>query len=138
MAEAEKLTEAVEFSTVFFLKSIRDRCSLNEMAWAIDPDIDEYHEVEKMLSKELRLAMIKTRKIDKSHIDYSEYIEKCKAVSEKYIALEQAAEDKYHGWTGRDHPAGPEIHNIKKMYCEELKELQKEYDYLFTEVVSVD
>lgn len=75
-----------------------------------------------------------TRKIDKAHKDYPEYIEKCKAMSGKYIALEQAEEDRYPMWEGLDHPAGPGIQTIKRLYREELKALQKEYAHIFKEM----
>lgn len=76
------------------------------------------------------------RKIDKTHRDYPEYIEKCKAMSEKYIALEQAAEDECPEWRGLDHPAGEKIRAIKKQFHAELKSLQREYDHIFKEVLN--
>lgn len=73
------------------------------------------------------------RRIDKSHRDYPEYIEKCRVISEKYIACEQAAEDEYPEWMGLDHPAGEKIHAIKKQFRVELKMLQQEYGHIFKE-----
>lgn len=77
--------------------------------------------------------MCAKRRIDKAHKDYPEYIEKCKIMGEKFIALEQAAENEYPGWSGLDHPADGKIHEIKKQYNAELKALQQEYGHIFKE-----
>lgn len=79
------------------------------------------------------MSMCVKRKVDKTHQDYPEYIEKCRSMSEKYIALEQKAEDEYPEWRGKDHPASEKIHAIKRQFHAELKLLQQEYSHIFKE-----
>lgn len=71
--------------------------------------------------------------VNKLHPDYPEYIEKCRAMSEKFFAEEDAEKAKYPDWKGRDHPAGEKLMEISKKHNAALRELQKEYAYLFAE-----
>ena len=72
-------------------------------------------------------------RIDKSHTDYPEYVQKCYALSEKYSALEDAARAKYPNWKGLDHPASEEIKRLSNEMNSKLRQLQQEYSYLFTQ-----
>jgi septation ring formation regulator EzrA len=63
--------------------------------------------------------------INKNHAKYSEYIEKCKIIAEQQ-EKELDAVEKTRGFDG------PET-AIYKKYAKKLKELQKEYSFLFEE-----
>ena len=71
-------------------------------------------------------------KIDKSHPNYPEYVQKCYALSEKYSALEDAERAKYPDWKGLDHPAAREIKRLSNERNADLRQLKQEYSYLFT------
>lgn len=63
--------------------------------------------------------------IDKEHPKYQEYIKKCMDLAERQRA--EADMVPYSG--GQDGPLG----DVFRKYLNELKALQKEYAYLFTE-----
>ena len=79
--------------------------------------------------------MSERRNINKTHPDYPKYIEKCRTISDTFLAEERAAEtaaqNKYPNWRGLDHPGLKEFHEIKKRHHEALEKLKKEYWYLF-------
>lgn len=81
------------------------------------------------------MIMNAKKKVDRTHKNYPEYIEKCKKLSEKFLAMEQEAEGKYPEWRGLDHPAGEEIQRLKKQLYVELKALQEKYAHLFYDEV---
>ena len=70
--------------------------------------------------------------INKEHPDYSEYIEKCKAMNKTYIDEEDALRAQYPDWRGKDHPATDKLLDITKRHNAALKALQREYAHLFT------
>ena len=75
---------------------------------------------------------MKGREINKSHPLYEEYVEKYKKIYLKYADLIDAEEAKYPDWNGLDHPASDKTFPLDKERSAKLKDLQKEYDFLFT------
>ncbi len=71
--------------------------------------------------------------VDKTHPDYPVYSAKHKALWDTYIKLEEEEEAKYPDWNGKDHPANTVLRPARRRLSEDVKALQKEYDYLFTE-----
>ena len=69
--------------------------------------------------------------VNKKHPAYQEYLSKCKALSARYIAEEDALLAQYPIPKGHDHPAGSELRAISRRHNAELKQLQQEYSYLF-------
>ncbi len=71
------------------------------------------------------------KKVNKQHPAYSEYIKKCRAVFDAYREFEEKEYAKYPRWAGRDHPSyAITIPEWRKRNAQ-LKELQKEYAYLW-------
>ena len=64
--------------------------------------------------------------VNKNHEKYSEYIEKCKLIAEEQKSELDAVKIECHCFDG------PET-AIYKKYAKKLKELQKEYSFLFEE-----
>ena len=79
--------------------------------------------------------MSERRNINKAHPDYPQYIEKCRMMSDaflaEYRAAEAAAQNKYPNWRGLDHPESRKFNEIKKRLHKALEKLKKEYWYLF-------
>ena len=75
----------------------------------------------------------KKMKLNKSHPDCAEYTEKFNALWDAYIELEEKEEAKYPTWSGKDHPANAVLRPARRKLSEDIKALQKEYAYLFTE-----
>lgn len=67
--------------------------------------------------------------INRNHPDYPEYIEKCKALGDKWFAMEEEERAKYPDWKGKDHPA--DTKEIYRQLNAGLKQLQAEYAHLF-------
>lgn len=63
--------------------------------------------------------------INKKHLKYKEYIEKCKDLAERQKA--EADSIPYSG--GQDGPLG----DVYRKYSKELKKLKKDYAFLFVE-----
>lgn len=74
------------------------------------------------------------RKLNEQHPDCAEYRRKFEAIWKAYIKLEEIEKAKYPDWKGLDHPANEVLCPAYHKCCEEMKELQKEYAYLFTEI----
>ena len=75
-------------------------------------------------------------KVNKSHPDFPEYLEKCKALRDKYLKLIEKEEAKYPEWNLKSkirNPAELATRELIKRHDNELIALQKEYNYLFTE-----
>lgn len=71
--------------------------------------------------------------LNKSHPDCAKYTEKFNALWDAYIELEEKEEAKYPAWSGKDHPANTVLRPARRKLSEDIKALQKEYSYLFTE-----
>ena len=65
---------------------------------------------------------------DRAHPDYPEYIEKCKRLRDWYIA---ESEDLWVPTGGRD--GNTALYAVQREHNRRLKELQREYWYLFEE-----
>lgn len=83
------------------------------------------------------------KRVNKEHPDYSIYIEKCQALHKKYQSLIEAEEARRMAecpnWkNGYDALETAEKKKLYTAYNAELKKLQQEYAYLFTEEVSDD
>lgn len=87
------------------------------------------------------MIMSERKSANKNHPDYPEYIEKCKALWAEYKprfeALEKKRQELYPNWRGLDGPSEitTEERILQRKHNAELKELQKEYAYLFTEPI---
>ena len=79
--------------------------------------------------------MKEIREINKSHSKYPEYIRKCQQLFSKYELLIEKEIAHYPEWHGLDHPATEIIRTLEKQRNAKLKEIQEEYEYLFTEGV---
>lgn len=83
--------------------------------------------------------MSERKSANKNHPDFPEYIEKYKALWAKYEpqfdALEKKRQELYSDWHGLDGPIESERLKLFKKRNVELKELVKEYEYLFTEPI---
>lgn len=69
--------------------------------------------------------------INKQHPDYLEYIKKCQVISNEFCEKEEIERAKYPNWRGKDHPSDPEVMVHYRKFSAALKELKKEYSYLF-------
>lgn len=72
------------------------------------------------------------RRINKNHPDYTQYIEKCLELGERFHNEENAVLANYPEWRGQDHPASAEIYQIKMRFHKALDDLRNEYAYLFS------
>lgn len=77
--------------------------------------------------------MFVKKSINTTHEKYAEYIEKCEKLAAFYSAQKEQARSRYPKWQGRDHPASGEIREIELKSNRELKKLQEEYSFLFSE-----
>lgn len=73
------------------------------------------------------------KSVNREHPDYSVYIEKCKKLWELYGKKIADEEAKYAEYLGKDSPASVVTKELDRKRNEELRLLQKEYSYLFTE-----
>lgn len=71
--------------------------------------------------------------INKKNPAYQEYLSRCRALSEKYLAEEDAILAQYPTPKSLDHPAGKELREMSRRHNAELRMLQKEYAFLFEE-----
>lgn len=71
--------------------------------------------------------------VNKNHPDYPMYSAKHKALWDVYFKLDEAERAKYPDWKGKDHPANTVLRPAFRKLSEDIKALQKEYAYLFTE-----
>lgn len=81
------------------------------------------------------------KRVNKKHPDYLIYIEKCRALQKKYQPLIEAEEarrmEECPNWRNcYDALETVEKKKLYTAYSAELRELQQEYAYLFTEEVS--
>lgn len=70
---------------------------------------------------------------NRGHPDYPVYIEKCKSIWERYGKKIADEEAKYAECRGRDSPASEMTKKLDRERNNELRLLQQEYSYLFTE-----
>lgn len=73
------------------------------------------------------------KRVNREHPDYPVYISKCKSLFAAYQKQFDEEIAKYPDQHGRDHPAYAVIRPLDRKKNAELRELQKEYSYLFTE-----
>lgn len=73
------------------------------------------------------------RKLNRSHPDYAEYTKKFNALWDAYAKREEEELAKYPPQRGQDHPAYVVLRPIHRKLCEDIKSLQREYEYLFVE-----
>ena len=78
------------------------------------------------------MIMSATKKINKAHPDYADYVSKCKKIAEAYFALQDAEEAKYPNWRGLDHPASGVCRKLSKEMNAKLLQLRQEYRHLFS------
>ena len=64
--------------------------------------------------------------VNKAHPDYPDYIEKCKQLKEWYL---EKSKDLWVPTGVRD--GNSALHAVQKEHNQKLKQLQKEYQYLF-------
>ena len=76
--------------------------------------------------------------VNERHPLYQEYISKCRKLSNKYFAEEDAILAQYPKTRGLDHPAGGELRALALRHNAELKSLQKEYSFLFEHAEKTD
>ena len=73
------------------------------------------------------------KRLKREHPDAAEYKAKFDAIWDAYFEIEEAEKAKYPDWRGLDHPADAVLRPLHRKCCEQTKELQREYSYLFTE-----
>lgn len=73
--------------------------------------------------------------INKQHPDYPEYIKRCQELRNQSIAEEEREKAKYSNQRAPDLTARMRIREVLRKYSVELKKLQEEYAYLFTDDV---
>lgn len=73
------------------------------------------------------------RKLNKAHPDCAAYTEKFNALWDTYSKREEEELAKYPDYKGLDHPAYAVLRPLHRKLSEDIKDLQKEYDYLFTD-----
>ena len=71
--------------------------------------------------------------VNKDHPDYPVYSRKHKDLWDAYLKLEEEELEKYPEYHGLDHPACVTFRPFYRKFSEDIKALQKEYAYLFTE-----
>ena len=86
--------------------------------------------------------MAERKRVNKQHPDYDGYISRCEALwsayRPKFDTVEKSGQEAYPDWRGKDSPwAGEERDLTRKMHAA-LKELQREYAYLFEDVGGVE
>ncbi len=70
---------------------------------------------------------------NRNHPKFNEYREKCEKLRDDFRDQEDAILARYPEWHGLDNPADDEINPLRKKFHADLKALQKEYSFLFTE-----
>lgn len=83
------------------------------------------------------------RSANKQHLDYPEYIRKCHALGDRYWSLIEAEEERLKAerpdWmNGKDGLESAQKRQLYRQMSAELKALQQEYAYLFTEDIPDD
>lgn len=80
----------------------------------------------------------KRKRLNREHPDCEEYTKKFNAIWDAYAELEKEEEAKYPDWGGKDHPADTVLRPARRKLSEDIKALQQEYAYLFTEDIPHD
>lgn len=75
----------------------------------------------------------KKKRINADHPNCVEYTARLRALWDAYFKREEVEKAKYPDWRGLDHPADVVLRPIFRTCCEDVKLLQQEYAYLFTE-----
>ena len=77
------------------------------------------------------------KRVNENHPDFQKYWAKCVELRSEYKprleAIDEIGRKKYPNWKGFDCPWGDERRKVEKEFNSKLKELQKQYEYLFTE-----
>ena len=71
--------------------------------------------------------------LKQDHPDCAEYTRKFSEIWDKYFSIEDTERAKYPDWRGKDHPADEVLRPAFRKLSEDIKALQQEYSYLFTE-----
>lgn len=74
--------------------------------------------------------------VNKKHPDYLIYSAKHKALWDAYMKLWDQEDKKYPDWQGQDSPEHEVLRPAHRKLSEDIKALQREYAYLFTEEVT--
>lgn len=78
--------------------------------------------------------MFVKKNVNESHPRYEEYISKCRNLFRMYDEKIEAERAKYPTWRGRDHPSDIKVLALERERNSKLRDLQREYDFLFSEV----
>ena len=78
--------------------------------------------------------MFVKKNVNKSHPRYEEYISKCRDLFHIYEEKIEAEHAKYPNWRGLDHPSDIEVRLLERECNSKLRDLQREYDFLFSDV----
>lgn len=94
----------------------------------------------KILSRELKFLYGRKKSVNKQHLDYPEYIRKCSALRDRYWALIKAEEERLKverpNWMNcKDGLESAQKRQLYQQMYAELRTLQEEYAYLFTEEI---
>ena len=77
------------------------------------------------------MTMSARKSINREHPDYPDYVEKCRAISQRFQDAESEILGRYPEWKGQDHPADSEITPLRRQFNAALRGLQKEYSQIF-------
>lgn len=87
----------------------------------------------------MNMSESKKFRLNQSHPDCAEYTRRFWAIanaqSQEWDAINAAGRAKYPDWQGKDSPWERELVECSRKYNAQIKELQEEYAYLFTEEV---
>lgn len=74
------------------------------------------------------------KKINENHPLFNEYKAKCDTLFHECWAKVDEERAKYPDWKGRDHPSDLAVYALEKECNSKLRDLQREYDFLFSNV----
>lgn len=75
----------------------------------------------------------KQKRLNRDHPDCAKYTKKFNALWDAYMEREKAEKAKYPDWRGRDQPADAVLRPLHRKLSDDIKALQQEYSYLFTD-----
>lgn len=78
----------------------------------------------------------KKKHLNKNHPDCAEYTKKFNKLWDAYMKLWDQEDKKYPNWQGQDSPAHEVLRPAHRKLSEDIRALQREYAYLFTEEAS--
>ena len=88
--------------------------------------------INKNVNKEKEIKQKK--KINENHPLFNEYKAKCDTLFHECWAKVDEERAKYPDWKGRDHPSDLAVYALEKECNSKLRDLQREYDFLFSDV----